>query len=222
MVEAKKRAAEAAVEFVEDGFVVGVGSGTTVSLILSALAAAGKRVVIIPASWQSRFEAIEAGLTVSSLDQHPFPDVYLDSFDQVTREGVMIKGGGGAMLREKVLASASRKRVFLGDQSKLVEKLSRPVPLEIIPFAYKLVENKLKEKGVKLVTRTSPAKNGPTISDNGNFLADADFGQIDEPAQVENFLRKIPGVVETGIFIGYIDTLIIAYADGMVERLNFG
>lgn len=220
-VEAKKRAAKEAVEFVEDGFVVGVGSGTTVSLILSELAAAGKKIVIIPASWQSYYEAIELGLMVSSLDQHPSPDVYLDSFDQATRDGAMIKGGGGAMLREKVLASASRNRVFVGDHGKLVEKLRRPVPLEIIPFAYKFVENRLREKGVKLVMRTSQAKNGPTVSDNGNLIGDADFGEIDEPAKVEKFLKEIPGVVESGVFVGLVDTLIIVYDNGKVERLTF-
>ncbi|MDW8084281.1 MAG: ribose-5-phosphate isomerase RpiA [Candidatus Caldarchaeum sp.] len=220
-MSAKRRAAEQAVEYVEDGFVVGLGSGSTVSLIIEAIANSGMKVKLIPASWQSYYECVAAGLEVVSIDQSPHPDLYLDSFDQVTESGYMIKGGGGAMLREKVLAAASKLRIFVGDSNKLVEKLSRPVPLEIIPFAYRFVEGKINELGARLELRTSAAKNGPTISDNGHFIADADFGPIHDPVSVERNLRNIPGIVENGLFIGLADQIIIAYEDGKTIRHSY-
>ncbi|MEM2036070.1 MAG: ribose 5-phosphate isomerase A, partial [Candidatus Caldarchaeum sp.] len=190
-------------------------------MIIEEIESAGKQVKIVPASWQSFHESVEAGFEIVSLDRFPFPDIYLDSFDQATRKGEMVKGGGGAMLREKILAAASRRRIFVGEGHKIVEKLNRPVPVEITPFATGFVAEKLKTLGARLSLRVSNEKNGPIISENGNFLGDADFGEIDEPEKVEKILRQIPGILENGLFIGYADMLAIVNLDGRVEKIVF-
>lgn len=214
-------AAKHAVEHVADGMVVAVGSGSTVSMIIEEIESAGKQVKIVPASWQSFHESVKAGFEIVSLDRFPFPDVYLDSFDQATRKGDMIKGGGGAMLREKILAAASRRRIFVAEGHKIVEKLNRAVPVEVTPFATGFVAEKLKLLGARLTLRASSEKNGPVISDNGNFLGDVDFGEIADPVETEQVLRQIPGIVENGLFIGYADVLIIVHGDGKVERIFY-
>lgn len=219
-MNAKLAAAKAAVEHVGDSFVVGVGSGTTVSQILKQLAALGRDFVVVPASWQSYYEAIEIGLKVSSIDVFPVLDIYLDSFDQVTEEGVMLKGGGGAFLREKVLATSARRRIFAGESSKLVHKLHRPVPVEVLPFAFNVVRRKLEALGAKVTLRISSVKNGPAISDNGNFLADADFGEITNPIDLHTELRKIPGLLENGLFIDYADKIIMGQENGTTVYLK--
>ncbi|MCS7109947.1 MAG: ribose-5-phosphate isomerase RpiA [Candidatus Caldarchaeum sp.] len=220
-MKAKKIAAEQAVAHVVDGFVVGIGSGSTVSLIIEELAKTAPKVKVVAASWQSHYECVKSGLSVISFEQAPHPDIYLDSFDQATREGHMIKGGGGAMLREKVLASASRRKVFVGESGKLVEKLFRPVPVEITPFAYPYVTEKLTDLGAQVVLRTSTAKNGPIISDNCNFIADADFGPIPDPVSLEKKLRNIPGLVENGLFISLADEIIIVDEDGKIHKQTY-
>lgn len=220
-MDAKRMAAEKAVDYVEEGFVIGVGSGSTVLLIIEVLAERMKDVKIVPASWQSHHESVKAGLSVVSLDQAPRPDLYLDSFDQVTPQGYMVKGAGGAMLREKILASASSRRIFVGEFHKLVEKLNRPVPVEVIPFGYPYVKDELKRLGAKVLLRSSAAKNGPTISDDGNFIIDADFGEIMEPAVLEKKMKSIPGVVESGLFVGLADTIIIVAQNGKTIIYSF-
>ncbi|MCS6769607.1 MAG: ribose-5-phosphate isomerase RpiA [Candidatus Caldarchaeum sp.] len=215
----KREAARAAAAYVEEGMVVGLGSGSTVSLMIAEIAGKAKNITVIPASSQTYLECVNAGLTLTTLDRHPQPDIYLDSFDQVDRARNMIKGGGAALMREKVLATASRKRIFAGTYSKVVDRLNRPVPLEVLPFALGYVVSLLREKQASPRLRDSDAKNGPTVTDNGNYILDVDFGEIEEPSVLEAWLRKVPGVLENGLFVGLADRVLIAYGGGFVEEL---
>jgi len=219
MTELRLEAAKAAAAYVEDGMVVGLGSGSTVSLMILEIAKSGKSVEVIPASSQTYLELSKAGLAITSLDRHPRPDLYIDSFDQVDRSRSMIKGGGAALMREKVLAAASRTRIFAGTHDKLSSKLDKPVPLEVLPFAVGYVVKVLTEDGAVPVLRTSPAKNGPVLTDNCNYILDVAFGVVEDPAGLNSGLRRIPGVLETGLFVGLADKVIIVHEEGVVEEL---
>jgi ribose 5-phosphate isomerase A len=219
-MEAKALAAKAAVRHVEDGMVVALGSGTTVSYVIKELALSKLNVKVLAASSQTYLEAVRAGLTHTTLDQNPEPDIYLDSFDQVDPGCNMLKGRGGAFLREKVLAAASRKRVFVGESSKFRQVLDGPVPLEVLPFALGYVLRRVSDIGGKAAVRMSQEKNGPTVTDNGNYVVDVDFGPITDPSNLDRELRSIPGVLENGLFTKMADKVIIAHHDGKVEEIK--
>lgn len=200
----KINAAKKAVEFVEDGMVVGIGSGTTVEFFIEEL---GRKVIsenmdilAVASSYKSHILAAERGITVSDLFQHSKPDIYVDGADQIDSQFNCIKGGGAALTREKILAYASKQFIVIVDSSKMVEKLNMPLPVEILPFAYGFVKRRISEIGGNVMLREGKGKFGPIISDNGNFIADCDFGIIDNPEDIEGELNNIPGVVENGIF----------------------
>ncbi|MEM4287898.1 MAG: ribose-5-phosphate isomerase RpiA [Candidatus Caldarchaeum sp.] len=220
MEKAKVAAARAATAFVEDGMVVGLGSGSTASVMLAEIAKQGKRISVIPASSQTYLEAVNSGLQIATLETNPQPDLYLDSFDQVDHDCNMIKGGGAALMREKVLASASRLRIFAGESRKLSRKLNKPIPLEVLPFALGYVMKTVERLGASITIRMAQTKNGPTVTDNGNYVIDASFGEITEPDVLEQRLRKIPGLLENGLFVGLADAVFIAYVDGRVEEMK--
>jgi ribose 5-phosphate isomerase A len=132
----------------------------------------------------------------------------------------MLKGRGGAFLREKVLAAASRKRVFVGESSKFRQVLDGPVPLEVLPFALGYVLRRVSDIGGKAAVRMSQEKNGPTVTDNGNYVVDVDFGPITDPSNLDRELRSIPGVLENGLFTKMADKVIIAHPDGKVEEIK--
>ncbi|MEM4302826.1 MAG: ribose-5-phosphate isomerase RpiA [Candidatus Caldarchaeum sp.] len=217
---ARLAAAKTVTSLVEDGMVVGLGSGSTVSLIVAEISKLGKRIAVIPASSQTYLEAVRSGLKLTSLDRNPHPDLYLDSFDQTDENCNMVKGGGAALMREKVLASASKLRIFVGESRKLSKKLNKPVPLEVLSFALGYVVDEVEKIGASVAVRMSQAKNGPTVTDNGNYVVDADFGEITDPASLEQRLRKIPGLLENGLFVGLADRMFIAMEDGRVEELE--
>lgn len=219
--KARENAVQQALKYVEDGYVVGVGSGSTVLIVIRRLAESGLRVEVIPASYQSYLEAVRLGLEITSLDLHPRPDIYLDSFDQVDLFGNMMKGGGGAHLREKVLSQASEYAVFIGDYSKRANNLDRPVSLEILPFALPHVLEMVRQLGGMPSLRESKGKNGPLISDNGNILADADFGTIHDPPTLENRLNKIPGILANGLFTKTADKILVGEDNGLVSVQTF-
>jgi ribose 5-phosphate isomerase A len=131
----------------------------------------------------------------------------------------MLKGRGGAFLREKVLAAASRKRVFVGESSKFRQVLDGPVPLEVLPFALGYVLRRVSDIGGKAAVRMSQEKNGPTVTDNGNYVVDVDFGQITDPSNLDRKLRSIPGILENGLFTKMADKVIIAHSNGKVEEI---
>ncbi len=201
----KRIAAESAAELVQDGDVVGLGTGTTARHVLQVLRERvekeGLRITGIPTSADTRILAVKLGLRLSTLEEHPELDIAIDGADQLTRRLELIKGGGGALLREKVVANCAKRFVVVADESKLVERLKMPVPVEVLPFAWKPVELALREMGALDVRlRTGSGKAGPVMTDNGNYILDASFGEIEKPERLEAELRDITGVLECGIF----------------------
>jgi ribose 5-phosphate isomerase A len=211
----KQNAANAAVAHVQDGFVVGLGSGSTAALAIQALGERIKKehlkILGIPTSSQAFQVAIECGIQITTLDEHPNINVTIDGADQLTTDLCLIKGGGAALMREKIVASSSKLNVIIADQAKkacyLGEK-NQFVPVEVLPFALAPVKQKITLLGGKPVTREIKGKLGPVITDNGNAVLDVYFGEIPDPEGLAVKLKMIPGVVETGLFVGLTD---IAY-----------
>jgi len=213
--KAKQSAAREAVKHVESGFILGLGSGSTVAYAAKEIGRRIRReklkVWAVPTSYQAFFLAIENKIPLTSLHEHPEIDLTIDGADQIDKQLNMIKGRGGALTREKILASASKKVIIVADETKLTEKLGMncPVPIEVLPFALPYVANKIKELGGKPVLRRARNKVGPVVTDNGNFITDTDFGIIDEPEKLQTKLKEIPGVVETGLFINIADIVFV-------------
>ncbi len=213
---AKKNAAEKACELVSDGMVVGLGTGSTTAHAIRCL---GRRIADeeldilgVPTSYASEALAIECGIPLTSLEASPELAIDLDGADQIDASLNVIKGGGAAHTKEKIVAVSARQFVVLADDKKYVPILNRSVPIEVLPYARRLVERELLKLGGTCKVRTGPGKDGPVISDNGNFILDCDFGEIPEPAALGEKMSQIPGLVEHGIFtnaavvyIGYDD-----------------
>jgi ribose 5-phosphate isomerase A len=221
-VDAKKAAGEAAAELVTSNMVVGLGTGSTVAWTIKRL---GERVkeegldfLGVPTSFQAENLAIATGIRLTTLNSHPVLDLAIDGADQVDASLFVIKGGGAAHTREKVVACSARRFVIVADESKYVPKLTWPVPVEVLPFAFRLVERRLRDLGGKPVLRQGVRKDGPVITDNGNFVMDVDFGIIEDPRSLAAKICPIPGVVEHGIFDN-LDELYLARKDG-VERIG--
>lgn len=223
---AKRRAARKAVEHVESGFVVGLGSGSTAAYVIRII---GKRlrkgelkdVLGVATSRQAASEAVEAGVPLTTLNEHHPLNLTVDGADQIDVELNAIKGGGGALLREKVVASASESYILVADETKMTEGLGEgcPLPVEVLPFALRPVLQRIGDLGAKAQARSGSGKVGPVVTDNGNVIIDADFGAIDDPRELETQLKAIPGVLETGLFLGYADTAYIG-VEGGVKRLD--
>lgn len=205
--DAKRRAALEAVKHVKDGFVVGLGSGSTAAFAIREI---GRRireenlkVLGVSTSYQSYILAVECGIPITNLGEHPQIDLDIDGADQIDRDLNLIKGGGGALLREKVVASAAKEVIIVADETKLSRRLgeNRVIPLEVLPFAVPVVMLKIKKIGGHPRLREKNT-GGPYITDNGNFILDVDFGPIDDPEELDRKLKSIPGIVETGLFIG--------------------
>ncbi|MGD0405810.1 MAG: ribose-5-phosphate isomerase RpiA [Candidatus Bathyarchaeia archaeon] len=224
--EAKRKAALEAVKHVKDGFIVGLGSGSTAAFAIEALGERMKReklhVMGIPTSYQAFLLAVECGIPITTLDEHPEINVTIDGADQITPELNLIKGMGAALAREKIVAAASKLNIIIADQQKKVKVLgenNQSVPIEVLPFAISLVKRKIIAAGGKPVLREGKGKLGPVITDNGNAILDSYFGLIAKPGELDAKLKMIPGVVETGFFVGLTD---IAYVGsvGSVEKIE--
>jgi ribose 5-phosphate isomerase A len=212
--EAKKKAALRAVEHVKDKFVIGLGSGSTAAYAIEEMGKKVKReqlhILAVPTSYQVFMLAIKNGIPITTLDENPVLDLAIDGADQIDKELNLIKGMGGALTREKIVASASKKFIIIADETKKVNVLGEKdhlVPLEVIPFASKSVMLKIEKVSGTPTLREGTGKVGPIITDNGNVIIDAKFGPIQEPAQLESILNRIPGVVETGLFVEMADTV---------------
>jgi ribose 5-phosphate isomerase A len=224
---AKQNAAFEAVKHVKDGFVVGLGSGSTAAFAIEALGERIKKekisVMGIPTSYQAFLLAVECGVPITTLDEHPQVDLTIDGADQATLELNLIKGMGAAMAREKIVAAASKLNVIIVDQQKKVKYLGengQVVPIEVLPFAISLVKKKINDVGGKPVVREGKGKLGPTITDNGNAILDTAFGEIEKPEDLAVSVKMIPGVVETGLFIGLTDIVYVGSIDGVVEKIQ--
>jgi len=223
--EAKKNAAKEAVKHVEDNFVVGLGSGTTAAYAIEELGRRTKKeglqLLGIPTSYQAFMLAVKHAISVTTLEEHPTLDLTIDGADQIDKELNLIKGMGGALAREKIVAFASKKLIIIADENKKVQTLGQnnhPVPTETLPFAASLVMHKMQEMGGHPVLREGRGKVGPVMTDNGNVIIDTDFGPIERPDELEHRLKCISGVVETGLFIKMADIVYIGKRSG-VEKL---
>ncbi len=224
--DAKKNAALEAAEHVRDDFVIGLGSGSTAAYAIQAI---GKRVEreeihvsAVPTSYQAFMLAVDHGLPITTLQEHPILDLTIDGADQIDDQLNLIKGMGGALTREKIVASASKSFMIVADERKKTKFLGendQPVPMEIVPFAVPIILKKIEEMGGRPVLRESNQKVGPVITDNGNFIIDADFGVIHKPKKLQKNLKSLPGMLETGLFLDIADLVYIGESSG-VKKLR--
>ena len=216
----KQTAAESAVALVEDGMILGLGTGSTAKLAVDALGkrvASGLRVTGIPTSEFTAEQARSLGIPVSTMDEHPEIELTIDGADEVEVHTLnLIKGRGGALLREKIVASASKRLVIIVDESKLVEKLGSQfaVPVELVPFGWPAAARKLQSLGAKVALR-SGTDGKPFVTDGGHYIVDCVFGPVAFPAKLESELNSIVGVVEHGLFLGMATQVIVAGRDGV-------
>jgi len=218
MDELKRQASIAALESVKDGMIVGLGTGSTAAHFIRELGArvkGGLKVQGIPTSEESRRLADEVGVPLTTLRDHPMMDVTVDGADEVSDHLDLIKGLGGALVREKVVAHASKHLIIVVDESKLTGQLGRktPIPVEVIPFAVDVVRTLLTQWGGEPKLREREGK--PFISDNGNYIVDWWHGLIDQPWALEKQLKGVTGVVDSGIFAGVANQVIAATSSGI-------
>ena len=225
----KQQAAERALTLVEDGMTLGLGTGSTAARFVDLVGhrvKAGLRVRCVPTSEATRAQAERLGIPLITLDQHPFVDLTVDGADELDSELRLIKGGGGALLIEKIVATASGRMVVIADASKQVETLGRfPLPVEVVRFGLAATRNMIEvlaaDAGCRgdIKQRTRP-DGQPFLTDSGNFILDCAFGGIPEPEALDEALKLIPGVVENGLFLGIADAAIVAGPNGvaMLER----
>ncbi len=208
-----------AVELVEPGMVLGLGSGSTAELALEALAVrvgAGLRIEAIPTSERIAALARRSGIVLTSFAEHRRLDLTIDGADEVERTTLnLVKGQGGALLREKIVAAASARMIVIVDQSKLVDRLGTraPLPLEIVPFGWEIVLDRLSDLGATPTLRRAGGM--PFVTDGGNYLADCVFPAIVDPAALERQLSAMIGIVESGLFIGLASTVIVGRPSGV-------
>ena len=206
-VHAGKRAAGyKAADLVKNGMVIGLGTGSTVFFAMEHLQeriSAGLEIGGVPTSYQTAIRAREYGIPLTTLDEHPVLDLAIDGADQVDPQFRLIKGRGAAQTREKCVAAAAQQFVVVVDNSKLAPCLNAPVPVEVLPFALSPVMAHLKTMGGKPVVREGLRKDGPVITDNGNFEIDCTFTVINNPEELEAAIAGIPGVIESGLFTGF-------------------
>jgi ribose 5-phosphate isomerase A len=216
----KQAAAEAAVGLVESGMVVGLGTGSTAKLAVEALGKRvqdGLRIVGIPTSEFTGRQARGLGIRISSLAEHAEIDLTIDGADEIQRNTLdLIKGRGGALLHEKVVASSSRRLIIIADETKLVDWLGAhvAVPVEVVQFEWQATERKLQKLGAQTTLRPGP-NDKPFVTDSGNFILDCSFSRIDAPAELDQQLNSVVGVVEHGLFLKMTSQAIVAGRDGV-------
>jgi len=227
---AKKAAADKAVEFVQDGMRLGLGTGSTAFFMVKRLAERvreeGLRVVCVPTSSRTAAQARAEGLRVVTLDEAKWLDITIDGADEFDPELRLIKGGGGAHLQEKVVAAASDRMIVISDPGKRVAQLGAfPLPVEVLQFGWQSsrrhVETVLADlgyAGVRIAERMAGEK--PFVSDEGNFILDLHMGVITDPAALAMALNQIPGLVENGLFINMSDLVIVGHTDGSTELIE--
>ena len=217
--EAKRLVAKRAAELVEDGTVVGLGTGSPATLFIRELAARKLKIRCVASSDASHELGLSLGMEMHTLAELPALDVYIDGADEVCVAGGglnLIKGGGGALLREKIVASAAREFIVVADSTKLVEVLGKfPLPVEIIQMALPLVEPKLAELGFTPRLRQKKDASGPYVTDEGNYILDCWSTGIAEPESTAAEIRSIIGVVEHGLFLGMATLALVAGEDGV-------
>ncbi len=227
--KARLSAAAQAIRELKDKSTVGLGSGTTVlkalELATEKISKENLRVTFVPTSYQMEIAAKRLGLRTSHLEEDAELDMALDGADQVQwRTLDMVKGGGAALLREKIVDSTAKRLVVVVDEKKLAKTLGgeQPIPVEIVPFGYHSTFGKIRRLSEKAVLREGAGKVGPVVTDNGNLVVDAYFRNLRRPEIVHEKLKKIPGVVETGLFLEMCDVAYVGRKDGRVDILRRG
>ncbi|HEX8531616.1 MAG TPA: ribose-5-phosphate isomerase RpiA [Cytophagales bacterium] len=215
-MNAKQTAARKAVEFVQEGMVVGLGTGSTAYWVIQRLGQRvkeGLRIRAIATSLRSETLARELAIPIISFADVQAIDLAIDGADEVDPANHLVKGGGGSLVREKIVAAASRTFIVVVDESKLVPQLGAfPLPVEVVPFGWEATAHACAALGCTPTLRM--AETQPFVSDNGNYILDCAFGTIAEPEALAARLNAIPGVVENGLFLGMVDTLVIGRPDG--------
>lgn len=218
----KRIAGEAAAGLVEDGMAIGLGTGTTVRYFIERLGVIikqGVKVTGVPTSIQTEKLAKMSGITIATLSDHPRLDLAVDGADEVDSRLNLIKGMGGALFREKIVAKAAKRFVVVVDSSKVVTHLGErtPVPVEVHVYGWKATIDWLRGLGCTPTLRKQLST--PYITDNGNFIVDCSFGRIEDPAALESRINNVPGVVQNGIFVNMADLALIG-KNGSVERIE--
>jgi ribose 5-phosphate isomerase A len=218
--EEKEAAGRAAAKLVRDSDIVGLGTGSTAYFAVVALGErvkAGLKIIGIPTSVRTSDLARAVGIPLTTLDEHPEIDITIDGADEVDPKLNLIKGGGGALTREKVIATASKKMVVVADSGKLVPVLGKfPLPVEVIAFARTVVEKKIVSLGGSPKLRVK-ADGSPFVTDNGNQILDCGFGKIADPPALARELSGTPGLVEHGLFIGLAKLVVVGRGDSVDE-----
>lgn len=215
----KKMAGEKAVEYVEDGMILGLGTGSTVEYTLRKLGELvkdGLKIKGIPTSMHTGKIAKECNIPLTTLEENPEIDLTIDGADEVDSELNLIKGGGGALTREKIIAYHSKKEIIVIDETKIVKALGTavPLPVEVVKYGWTSTKKALEELGCTAELRK--IINDPYLTDNSNYILDCGFERIEEPEQIEKDINNIPGVVENGLFIGLVDEIVVGSKQGIV------
>ncbi len=220
----KLAAAERALSYVESGMRLGLGTGSTAAKFVELLGAkvkSGLAIVAVPTSEATRQQAERLGIPLTTLDETPFLDLTIDGADELDEHLRLIKGGGGALLREKIVATASERTIIIADASKKVATLGKfPLPVEVVKFGLQatinMIEGLAHEAGLDGDLRVRQAAGGQSfVTDSGNYILDCAFNAIPDPEALEDILRSVPGVVESGLFIGIADVAIIGGPAGL-------
>ncbi|NIK76818.1 ribose 5-phosphate isomerase A [Paenibacillus castaneae] len=222
-MESKRLAAESAVHYIKDGMVIGLGTGSTAYWAIRKIGLRvqeGLQIRAVATSKQTEELAQKSGIPIITFAELPKQiDITIDGADEVDPNMNMIKGGGGALLREKIVATASSQMIVIVDQSKMVEHLGAfPLPVEIVPFGCEFTIRQIVDLGCTAILRMNGEE--PFITDNGNYIADCAFGTISEPEQLGYQLNSLPGVVDNGLFIKHAHKIIVGYSDGTVKMLE--
>ncbi len=215
-VRLKIKAAKAVIKYVKDGMVLGVGSGTTITYFIEELGKLVSKdnleILAVPSSYDTKFKLVEKGVKITTLKEHPNLNLAVDGADEIDPDLNLIKGGGGCLFLEKIVADAAKEFIVIADESKLVGRLGEknPIPVEVHPFALGHVVKRIESIDGKPVLRVAnTGKVGPVITDNGNFVVDVKFHEIKDPKSLEKELNMIPGVIENGLFIGMASRALI-------------
>lgn len=222
---AKYSAAKKVVEYIFDGMIVGIGTGTTVNYLISIIGELASEdtldLIFVPSSIESRLQLIKQGLPVSTLEEYPEIDLYIDGADAVFDNLDLIKGRGGALTMEKILAHASQEFIVIADSTKRNVNLQDiPVPIEFVPSAINTLYRPISILGGEFKPRYGQGKIGPVISDNGNIIGDVFFSKPYVLKEMEVKLNTIPGIIENGIFCDIAHKVIFGTPEGKVEQLT--
>ena len=220
VISEKQLSAEAACDYIKDGMIVGLGTGTSAEFAvrkLGSLVREGLSIRGIPTSNRTKKLAEAEGIPLIDFSESMFVDLTIDGADEIDGNLNMIKGGGAALLQEKIVASVSRKEIIVGSKTKMVDHLgSFPLPVEVVPFGWQVVFNQLESLNANPDLRLNNGQ--PLLTDQGNYIVDCNFRKISNPKLLENQINMIPGVVENGLFINLCTKMILADGEKLIVK----